>query len=642
MFRIINEWPYVSRSIDDIYNLKPNPYLSLDFEWDIRTGRPTILGASDGIKTVSVPYEYGKGPLNDCLVKYPNASILGHNFLSADFPIAVAEEFPIRAEQVDDTILWHWLTNMSLCKGTKKADDKEGEKRGRGFMNLWSMCSIWTDATNWKDCIGEELCKFEQRPCPKHDVFGYNGNDCYWPLQAIDRMKNRAKLLSVDKLYPFHRDVQLVLNKMRERGVLVNVPYVDTLRKEFKDECERLEKMFPFNPDSPVQIKEFFAGRNIKLPDTKEATILDFAEEHEEDEFLQFLAEYKELGNGPDRWFAPLRFNYDNNEWEGYVDDNGFIHCNLQFFTSTGRLACSNPNLQNVAKRRKARGDAEPIGKKIRRAIIAPDGYYLYRADLKNAENRVFLHLAGHTDIDPNIDFHSYMRDMIGIKESDPFALALGGARDAAKSVTHATDYLEGIKLVPKEVLKTPKMLREIAAGARIVFPEWQVFGQVVTFTGINLAKRAFGDASYENRKRALDVQVQYFKGFPKLRELQQRITTQVDRDRCVRPPTGYVLASYGYQEDRLKTAAAMWGSNPVAHATKYALLNFESHPAIIPVLQVHDEFLLFIDCRHEPRKATKWIQECMEVEMPEIPGLKIPADPTYGKNWTDQSKIDF
>lgn len=639
MFTPLKSWPLVERRAEAIRELRPAPYLSWDLEWSIRNNRPTILGVSDGERTVSAPYEDAKHYFLELLSRFPAARILGHNVVSADLPVADAEGIHISLGQVEDTILWHWLTNMSLCKGTKKADDEEGEKRGRGFMNLFAYCSFYEAVPNWKECVGEEQCLLESRPCPKHDAFGYNGNDCYWPVKAFPKMLQRARMLGVDKLYPLHRDVAHVLAKMRERGVKVDVPYVDKLRGDFERACEETAKTFPFNPDSPKQVVSYFKAKGILLENAQEQTIRDAVEE-EDDEELEKLLDYKELGNGPDRWFAPRCFDYDRNTWTGYVDGSGFIHCNLQFFTSTGRLACSNPNLQNVAKRRRDRATGESLGKRIRRAIVAPDGYYLYRADLKNAENRVFLHLAGYDSI-PNIDFHAHMRDMIGIKEDDPFAISQGNAREAAKTVTHATDYMEGIKLLTPTEFGKPRIQAEIRAGVRVAFPDWRVFGKIVTFTGINLARRAFGAASWENRKKALAVTMKYFAGFPKLRGLQMEITKQVERERCVRPPTGYVLASYGFEEDRLKTAAAMWGSNPVAHVTKYALLNAENHPRLIPVLQIHDEILFYVDKKYEPKEVAKWIRECMEIGTPELPKLVIPADPSWGENWTDQNKIE-
>lgn len=504
-------------------------------------------------------------------------------------------------------------------------------------MNLWTMCGFYTDAPNWKDCTGAG-CEGSGRPCPRHEPFLYNGNDCYWPMHAMKPMLQRAKLMGVDALYPLHRDVSVILARMQERGVLVDVPYIAKMRTDFEEECKRIEDEFAthgLNPNSNPQVLAYFAKRGVNLDDNTEETVRIAADEYE-DAHLELLLEYKELGNGPDRWFAPRKFDWDKNRWEGYVDEAGFIHASLVFFTSTGRFACSNPNLQNISKRRKDRKTGESLGKRVRRAIIAPEGHFLYRADLKNAENRVFLHLAGHTEL-PDLDFHSWMRDTIGIKEDDPFALTLGSARDAAKSVTHATDYLEGLVLLHPNEVRSPKIQREVSLGARLVFPEWTVWGKTVSFTGINLARRAFGDATYESRRKALSVQVQYFNAFPKVRALQQHITTQVQNERCVRPPTGYVLGSYGPELDQLKTAAATWGQNPVAHVTKYAIKNAENHPRLMPVLQVHDELLFYVDRKYEPKSVYSWIQECMEIEMPEIKGLKIPAEPSHGLNWADQ-----
>jgi hypothetical protein len=102
------------------------------------------------------------------------------------------------------------------------------------------------------------------------------------------------------------------------------------------------------------------------------------------------------------------------------------------------------------------------------------------------------------------------------------------------------------------------------------------------------------------------------------------------------------VLLSYGPETDRIKTAMAMWGSNPVAHASKFALINASQHPHLIPVLQVHDELLFYVDRRHEPAKVQGWIRDCMEIELPDgsIPGLRVPVDCSYGLNWADQNEI--
>ena len=644
MFQVLKQWPHVSRVPGDIGLLQPYPHISLDFEWSIRDGKPTILGLSDGTRTVSVPYDEGKKPFQELLSRYPFARILGHNVISADLPVAAGEGITIPLTQVDDTILWHFLTNMSLCKGTKKADDEEGEKRGRGFMNLFAACSSQLAVPNWKQCVGEEQCLAEHRPCPKHDVFGYNGNDCYWPLKAFPFMYQRAKLLGVDKLYPLHRDLVSVLGKMRERGVYVDVPYVDRLREEFKADWERIEKLLPFNPNSPPQIRKFFKERGIDLPDTKQATLEEFAEDNDDVE-LGRLVEYGQLGNGADRWFAPLTFNYKKNEWEGFVDSNGFIHPNLQVFTSTARLACSNPNLQNIShrpkKHEKGMDPTKTLQGRIRRALVAPEGYYIMEADYSNAENRVMLHLAGHA-VPEGIDLHTWVAGIAEFKPDDDFCLKEGSPRQAAKTVQHGNFYGEGLSLITPAEYRSSRIQNEIAKGVRIAYPDWTFNGMIVTFTGINFARRAFGSASFENRVRANTIIGKLFHRFPGVRELQKRISKQVENERCVRNEAGYVYASYGYPAERIKSALAFTGSNPVAHATKLTLTDF--HPNLDPRLQIHDSIFCYVDKRHEPAQAKKWFQECMQVEVATERGpLRIPVDCKHGyggQSWGELVKI--
>jgi DNA polymerase I-like protein with 3'-5' exonuclease and polymerase domains len=567
----------------------------------------------------------------------PDAQWLGHNFCGAEAGILESLGIKLRPEQIQDTILWHYLLNMHLCKSSKKVED-EDEKRGRGFMNLYVMCALYTDCDNWKACIGEEQCLHEGRSCPEHNPFQYNGEDTYWPLVAFAKMLQIARMRKVDKLYPLHRDLSLVLQKVKRRGVLVDVPYVDKLRADFEHARKELEAGFSFNPNSSQQVMKHFG-----LENAQEATVREAAEAAGEESELGRLLEYKELGKGPDRWFAPRRFNYEENEWEGYVDDSGYIHCSLGIFTSTGRFNCTNPNLQNVAKRRKDRRTGESLGKRVRRAIVAPDGHLLYRADYKAAEYRTFLTLAGYRDIPEDMDFHTWMAKVMSIAADDPFAMSLGGPRDAAKSVMFGTIYLEGVKLVKPRELNSPKLMNEVAKGARLVFPEWKVFGKVVTFTGINLARRALGGATLQNRAIALGYVQRIFKEFPKARDLQIRLTQAVERDRAVITPTGYCCLSYGWEEDRLKTAAAMHGSNPVAQFIKYAMIRADSHPMLnqANVLSIHDENLFYVDARHEPEKVKGWIEEVMVFNLPEIPPLKIPIDCSVGKNWADQREID-
>ena len=122
---------HVQRHPAAIASLQPAPYLGLDYEASIRTGQPTVLGLSDGTRTVSVPYEDGKPYFLELLDRFPEAQITGHNIMGYDMEVSAREGIKLRPEIAQDTILWWWLTNMNLSKAGAKTDDGEGEKRGR-------------------------------------------------------------------------------------------------------------------------------------------------------------------------------------------------------------------------------------------------------------------------------------------------------------------------------------------------------------------------------------------------------------------------------------------------------------------------------------------------------------------------------
>jgi len=642
MFTPLKFWPLVERRAEAIRELRPAPILSLDTEYSTRTFQPTILGLSDDTRTVSVPWEEGKPYLQELLERFPNTKVLGHNAVNADLPVMAREGIRIPLENTIDTIIYHFLGNSSLCKGSKKTDDDESERKGAGYMNLFAACSMHLAVPNWKKCVGEEQCLLERRPCPEHTPFEYCGNDTYWPLKAFPSMLKRCQIMGTDRLYPLHRDLVAELTVMRDKGIFVDVPYIDKLREEFKADYERIAKMLPFNPNSPSQVRKYFAARGIQLENAQQATIEEACEESDDPE-LALLRDYGQLGNGVDRWFAPRSFNYEKGKWEGYLDDNGFIHPGLKIFTSSFRLACSAPNFQNLSHRpkpwEKGLDPAMFLANRIRRAIVAPPDHYLLEADYSNAENRVMLHLAGHK-VPEGVDLHTWVAEIAEFKPDDPFCLKEGSPRQAAKTVQHGNFYGEGLSLIPEREARNPKIQNEVARGLRILYPEWKFNGMVVSFTGSNFAKRAFGSASYENRKRANEIIERLFGRFPGVRKLQQAISKKVQNERCVRNDLGYCLALYGFDAEKIKIALAFTGQNPIAHATKLAIMNAKGHPNLDCRLQVHDSLMFYIDKRHSPEQAKKWVREAMEIELKELGGLKIPVDVKVGSDWASLRKV--
>lgn len=603
---------------------------------------------------------------------YPETEWIGHNAASADIPILEKIGINIPLEKVLDSIIFHYLVNCHLCKGTGKTTEEMDDKRGRGWMNLGSMLSIYTDLPYYKECRGE-MCKPEL-PCPEHNEMYYNSLDAYGPAIALPKLKMQARLRGVDKLYPMHRELMYVLAQMREYGVKVDRPYVQQLNAEFEAEKKEILDTLPFNPDSPKQVVAYFKDKDVRLENAQEEAIREYIEDEGEENVpdeLVLLLDYKELGNGTDRWFKPQYRDPKSGYLKGYLDEDDFIHPSVSIFTSSGRMMSSNPNCQNFSKRRRSRKQCEcghtksehagpctkctcvsfhgvSMGKKVRRAIIAPDGWYLIRADLSNAEGRTVMWHAGYKELPQ--DMHSWMVKNIGLTEEEPFSLSMGGAREAAKTAVHSSNYLEGLQLKTPEELRSPRMKKEIEAGARTVFWDWTFRKKIVCLTGVNMARRAFGDASFENRRRALDVVRRYIdEAFPKVREFHKMVARQVEQENAVRPLHGYCLVSYAATpEDQLKTAVAVWGQQTTAHLNKLAILSvqkeFKQGRPMRAILPVHDELVCYCKKEVPPQEAAIWLKGSMEPVLPEMPGLNIPAEPSYGytepSNWRDTKRI--
>lgn len=668
MYKFLPDFPPFSRNPDDIEKLFGKSPIGLDLEFS--GDNPTILGLSDGVTNVSVPFREGAPYLRELLERYPDTVFVGHNVIGADMFVLAKKNIHLKLENMQDTIIWHYLVNPHLCKSTGKAAlDEDGgsvDRRGRGFMNLGTFCSVYTDLAYWKTCRGAGC----EGPCPVHDEYWYNMVDAYSGLVGLPAVRKAAQYRRVDKLYPLHRDLSLILAQIQESGVRIDVPYVEQLQETFLAEKEEIAKELPFNPKSWQQVKLYFKDKHqLSLKNTDEDSIRELVEELGEDEVpeeLVWLLDYKELGKGVDSWFAPQYRDKSTGYMEGYLDGNGYVHPHQAFFTSSSRLMCSGPNFHNVPKRRRSRKTCQcehskgqhsggacsvcackmfigyPVGKMIRRAIIAPEGQIIVRADFSNAENRNFLYQAGYEA--PEGDLHQWMVGLIGLKEDDAFSVSLGSARDASKSVSHAADYGEGLQLKEPSALRTPKIRKEIDCGARIVFPDWTFNKKVVTFTGINLANRAFGSATYENRAKANGITRQYIdETFPKVRDLQRRIFKQVEQEGCVRTPHGYCVLLYGpREEDKLKTALAIMGSSPIAHMLKMSIVkSWRAYEAGRPqrvCLSVHDELLTYTSM--EPLEGCAALKDDMNVESPDMPGFKVPAEASYGPSWGQQTKV--
>ena len=182
------------------------------------------------------------------------------------------------------------------------------------------------------------------------------------------------------------------LFNIERNGVLIDRAMLASQSNEIGNKLIALENQAyelagqPFNLASPKQLQEIlFDKLGIKptkktpsgAPSTDEDVLQELALDHP---LPKVLLEYRGL--------AKLKSTYTDKLPRMFNASTGRVHTSYnQAVAITGRLASSDPNLQNIPVR-----SAE--GRRIREAFIAPAGSVIVSADYSQIELRIMAHLS--------------------------------------------------------------------------------------------------------------------------------------------------------------------------------------------------------------------------------------------------------
>ncbi len=205
------------------------------------------------------------------------------------------------------------------------------------------------------------------------------------------------KIVADAKLNFVYRDIEMpvlpVLLRMERNGVLLDSAKLEAQSHELgKEMLEKEQKAYeaagqPFNLNSPKQIQEILFERQglpVKkktpsgAPSTDEDVLAELAQDYP---LPKVLLEYRGL--------AKLKSTYTDKLPRMVNARTGRVHTTYsQAVAVTGRLASTEPNLQNIPIR-------TPQGRRIREAFIAPPGCRILSADYSQIELRIMAHLSG-------------------------------------------------------------------------------------------------------------------------------------------------------------------------------------------------------------------------------------------------------
>ncbi|WP_420354471.1 DNA polymerase I [Bartonella choladocola] len=434
----------------------------------------------------------------------------------------------------------------------------------------------------------------------------YAAEDADVTLRLWRVLKPQIVARGVTRVYErLERPLVTVLARMEERGVLVDRQLLSRLSGELAQSAAALEDEIyqlageKFNIGSPKQLGEILFGK-MGLPGGSKTKTGQWSTSAQVLEDL--AAEGHELPRKIVDWrqLTKLKSTYTDALPNYILPDTGRVHTNYSMAaTSTGRLASSDPNLQNIPVR-------TPEGRKIRAAFIAGPGNLLLSADYSQIELRVLAHVA---DIKALKKAFADGLDIHAMTASEMFGVPIEG--------------------MPPEVRRRAKAIN---------------FGIIYGISAFGLANQL----SIPREEAAQYIRT-YFERFPGIKDYMEKTKAYAHEH-------GFVETIFGrrihYPEINSKNAqmrafneraainAPIQGA--AADIIRRAMIKMddalkEAGLSAKMLLQVHDE-LIFELPENEVEKTTALVKNVMEnATMPAL-SLSVPlkVDARAAKNWDE------
>jgi DNA polymerase I len=194
-----------------------------------------------------------------------------------------------------------------------------------------------------------------------------------------------------------------VLARMEKAGVTIDLEALAGMSEEFGATLDGLEARIyglvghEFNIGSPRQLETILFDE-LALPSTKrtrtsrstDASVLE--ELRDKHEVIDLILEHRQVSKLKSTYVDAL---------PGLVDAQRRLHTTYQqAVAATGRLSSTDPNLQNIPIR-------TALGRRIRRAFVAPPGRLLLGADYSQQELRILAHVSGDAGLKADFAAHT-------------------------------------------------------------------------------------------------------------------------------------------------------------------------------------------------------------------------------------------
>jgi DNA polymerase I len=521
------------------------------------------------------------------ILESPKIKKVGHN-LKYDLLVMRQAGIEVRGVELDSMIAAFVLDSSRLQYGI--------DRLALDYLNILKVPT--------SDLIGKGSKQISMRQVDLARIAAYAAEDADVALRLADLLE--ARLADHPELRKLCDEVETpligVLVEMEANGIAVDPSVLKEQSQVLGVRIEDLrEKIFEaagleFNPDSPKQLQEILFNRlglkSIKKTKTGDSTDVEVLEKlADKHPVPRLILDYRSL--------VKLKNTYLDNLTEFVNPKTGRIHASFnQIGAGTGRLSCSDPNLQNIPIR-------TDEGRRIRLAFVPGDRKknVLLTADYSQIELRVLAHFT-----------------------REP---ALMRAFEADEDIHRA---------VAAEVFGVPldQVTRDQRAQAKIIN-----FGIVYGVSAFGLARRIEGLTTPAAQKLIDD----YNRRFPAIAQFLNQcvmeaqthgyVKTILGRRRAV-PEIRSNTLSIRNMGERIAINSVVQGS--AADLIKVAMNNIhrrikrENRPSRM-LLQIHDELVF-----ETPENVVEAEAEMIRQEMTSAIKLTAPlkVEVGWGKNWQE------
>lgn len=574
---------------------------------------PFLLVFSDGQQNVAFPWAPDKRENEDAInAWFARGQDEGIRAWNAKFDRAFAEQWGF---DIPGDGCWHDGMLVAHAINERRSVALKAVARelfGEGADDLQKQVKQYlTDERKRrkKEAVanGAELVEPNYSDVPDDIMVPYALEDVILTKKVCDTYESIVEAQEdIARTVEFERKTMDALYAIEKRGMPARKEEYHALQNEVIDRLEVLEEVVEglateagisdFNWRSTPQIHEALKSRKADLSFTSEkngkfsadAENLRAIDDPLADAILKIRSEYKVLSTYV-RPMIETHFENSIRAWkEPYVAPDGRIHPNYrQVGARTGRMSCSDPNMQN-----QPRDDL-----RLRYNIVADEGFKLVTCDLSNIEMVLFAAYTGEGRLLEAVrrgeDLHALTAKMLGLRDRVRPGGEIETARQLGKTYNFSRIYGGG--------------LRTIKRSFRCSMDE------------ARLLKQRFDDA------------------YPEVARLQARIE--------------YKLQEEGYVQDKLISGRrfrvdlrdAYKATNYLVQGTAASLLKLavqQLHEDGVPMIGlVHDEIIA-----HVPEKDAEEVKELIVKRLTEHEELTkvvpLRADGDIVDRWSDAKPL--